>query len=286
MRKYCKKIILIFCMLFAIFTINKCYAISSKEDVEYFIEYRNSELEKQIKKEGYEYGNWYADGTVRLLPDKSEVILDNIVEEVFREYFDKYLTEEVSDEERLYDYIIDSNFVYTRKENYKDGDDIEAKFVLCVFPAFEDSNWSKDKDVQTLKTYDKNKDSMISIEGYFTDSYYIRLSKENDEYVIKFMDSLPEGFSEFVEKVKSEVGLDLENINYADFINAKSQTEIIAEAVEKEDLNSGQTINVEENEIKDRVSFTIIMVCGALAFIMVLRYFRYLKKTRNFTKNL
>lgn len=293
MRKYCTRIILIFCVLCATFTINKCYAISSREEVEYFREYKDKEFSKELKKEGYKYGRWHVAGgeittddikslfiSNSMSNDESEYLLNDIIEEIFKKYFDKYLTEEVSDEERLNDYIISNTFIYTKKENYQDGDDIEADLRVYVFPASENSTWSQDKQILKCEYYDKEQEEKLCLEGYLTEKYYIRLSKENDEYVIKFMDSLPEGFHEFVEKIKTEVGLDLENINYADFINAKSQTEIIAESVETENLNSSLTVSQEESTIKDRVSLVIIITCGILIFAIVSSYFRYLNKIK------
>lgn len=128
-----------------------------------------------------------------------------------------------------------------------------------------------------LEYYDEKTQERKSLEGYFTDRYYLRLVKENDKYVIKFMDNLPEGYEEFVQRIKDKTGLDLENINYADFTNAKSKTEVIADAAEKSRLESSKKQEAEEL-FENRVSLIIASICTFLIVVIMFNYFRYLRK--------
>lgn len=295
MMKYFIRIIFIISILLCFsFTIDKCYAISSKEEVEEFRKYQEKDIESQLKKDNYKYGRYMISackleinsetgeelkifGVGAKYSDK-EFLLDNIVEEVFKKYFDKYLDENLPENERLVDYLIAGLSIYTREENYNDGDDIEAEISAYVFPAIQESNWAENNKLVKLEYYNYLDKNMHMLEGYFSDSYYIRLVKENGEYVIKFMDTLPEGYSEFVEKVKNEVGLDLENINYADFINAKSETEIIAE-VAKEAKLEGATIENNEEIIENRISLIVSAICALLIVFIMYSYSNYLRKT-------
>lgn len=296
MKKYIKFTFIILILFFLSFTINKSYAISSKEEIESFRKYQEKHLQEKLKEEksakaikmsfggccsyideengkthtyinpeGYQYSS-----------NEDEFLIDNIIEETFKEYFNKYLDDNLPDDERLIDYIITNCFIYTRKENYKDGDDIEAKVGVYVFPSSENTIWAKDKEITELKYFENNKE--VNLQGYLIDGYYIRLVKENDKYVIKFIDIYPEGYSEFVQKVKEKTGLDLENINYADFTNAKSKTEIIAEAAEKENLESA---NIDNKEIaKDKISILIASICTVLIVIIISSYSSYLRKRK------
>lgn len=296
MKKYIKFTFVVLFLFFLSFAINKCYAISNKEEVENFRKYQEKHLQQKLKEEksakvikmffggcssyiDEETGKTYTyinpEG-YQYSPNEDEFLLDNIMEETFKEYFDKYLDDNLPDNERLIDYIITNSFIYTRKENYKDGDDIEAEVGVYVFPSSENTIWAKDKEVVELKYYDDNKE--VNLQGYLTDKYYIRLVKENDKYVIKFIDIYPEGYSEFVQKVKEKTGLDLENINYADFTNAKSKTEIIAEAAEKENLESA---NIDSQEIsKDKISILIASICTVLIVIIISSYSSFLRKRK------
>lgn len=196
---------------------------------------------------------------------------------MFSEYFNQYLGENLPEEERLVDYLLTNSFIYTRRENYKDGDDIEVCLTAYVFPASSKTVWSKDKKIMELEYYDEKTSERKHLEGYFTDRYYLRLVKENDKYVIKFMDNLPEGYSEFVQRIKDKTGLDLENINYADFTNAKSKTEVIADAAEKSKLESSKKLEAEKL-FEERVSLIIASICTFLIVVIMFNYSRYLIK--------
>lgn len=295
MKKYIKFTFVILILFFLSFTINKCYAISTKEDVDGFKKYQEEYLQKELKKENMRAGRLTFGGSVTstdetytyisvaysMIPysmDESYYLLDDIVENAFKEYLDKYLDESLPDDERLMDYITAGSSIYTRKENYKDGDDIEAKIGAYVFPVSEKTIWAKDKKIAELQYFNDERNSMVTLQGYFTDGYYIRLVKENDKYVIKFIDTLPEGYSEFVQKIKDATGLDLENINYADFTNAKSKTEIIAEAAEKENLESANIDN--QTIIEDKISIVIAAICALLIVIIISSYSSYLRKRK------
>lgn len=291
MKKYIKFSFVLLVLFFLSFTINKCYAISTKEEVDGFKKTQEEYLQKNLKERNMRAGRanfgtsvTSTEGTYisigySMIPysmDESYYLLDDTAEKAFKEYLDKYLDENMPDDERLVDYIFTGSFIYTRKENYKDGDDIEAKVSAYVFPASEDTIWSKDKIITELKYFRDNKE--VTLQGYCTDGYYIRLVKENDKYVIKFIDTLPEGYSEFVQKVKDKTGLDLENINYADFTNAKSKTEVIAEAAEKENLESANVDN--QVIVEDKISIVIAGVCALLIVIIISIYSSYLRKIK------
>lgn len=300
-----KKILIklfIFVILLTLFNASKCYAISSKEDIEIFKEYREDYRQKQMKKgfQGREYKDaiywfkaepktidsetgkiYYGDGIGwgRLSPNKGDLWFENLIIELFTEYFDKNLSENLTDEERLLGYFISNCFPYTRGENFKDGDDIEIKISAFVLPASEKTIWAKNKEKVYAATYGKgycleNNEPKVILEGYNTDEYYIRFSKQNEKYEVAFIDTMPEGYSDFVERMKTH-GIDLENIDYAKLINSKSETEIIAEAVQKENFEAEKIIKT-----KSRINLFVISVCSFGIIVIIIVNINYIKKLK------
>ena len=113
--------------------------------------------------------------------------------------------------------------------------------------------------------------SIIEIEGYTT-AVYIRLVWENDKYVVKFIDNKPEGYDEYVARMK-EHGIDVENIDYPSLINAKVDIKEEIQAAEKKEFNSKQTAISFMNKI-------IITVCGVLIFLIIMINFMINKKVK------
>ena len=86
--------------------------------------------------------------------------------------------------------------------------------------------------------YNERVKDYIRIDGYYTE-IYIRLVWENDRYVIKFLDNKPEGYDEFVARMK-ENGIDVENIDYAKLINANADIKQEIQAAEQKEYESKQ----------------------------------------------
>lgn len=273
--------VIIIVAIFSLFNINKCYALTSKEDVKEYIRIVDEDFQTKLKenkmKDGRIFFSAYnvygVDGRKYfsyhnpMIPDNFDdnyYQMEDTVKKVFKEYFDRNLDENLPDEERLMDYIItEGDCLYTKKENYKDGDDIEAKVGAIVFPASENTVWSKKCEKVYAREYSKKIGGMFEIEGYATESYYIHLKEQDGKYQITYLDTIPEGFSDFVERMKAH-GIDLENIDYAELINGKSTTEIIAEAVEKENFEIENVIKT-----KSQINIVIISIC-ALGIIVII----------------
>lgn len=298
----CKKIIFIVLVLFCVsFTINLSYAAVNEEDVNSFKKYIENTAEEQriennckyIFTKGYisktssytedneliEEEIYFSLGAI-MSNDENNVKLYNTVKNTFEKYFNKYLDESLSDDERLLGYEIVGPFIYTREENYKDGDEIEAKIGAYVFPASDTTIWGKNKEIVTTDYCLDN--SQKTIYGYSTDEYYIRLTKQGEEYEISFIDTFPEGYADFIQRVKDKTSIDLENINYADFINAKSTTEVITENAEKENFESA--MNENSMIIEKRIQIGIIVICVILIFIIVINSRKDFKHYSIFSK--
>ncbi len=67
---------------------------------------------------------------------------------------------------------------------------------------------------------------------------------------------MPEGYDDYVARMKAR-GIDLENINYAELINSKTETELIAESVEVENFEMGNVI-----EVKSNINATVVIICS------------------------
>ena len=151
-------------VLLTLFNVSKCYAVSSKEDIEIFKEYMEEYRQKRMKEgfQGVEYKDaiywfkaepktidsetgriYYSDGISGgiLSPNKGDLWFEKLIIELFNEYFEKNLDENLPDEERLLGYFVSNCFPYTREENFKDGDDIEIKISAFVLPASEKTIW-------------------------------------------------------------------------------------------------------------------------------------------------
>lgn len=269
--------------IITLLNINKSYAITTKQDVNKYIKTVEENFQDTLKedkmKDGrlyfYVYNVYGIDGrkyfsySNPMIPvsfDENYYQMEDTVKTVFKEYFDKNLNENLPDEERLVDYIVTGgDSLYTKKENYNDGDDIEAKVGAIVFPASENTVWSKKYEKVIGYEYSKKTGEKIEIQGYATEDYYIHLKNKNGKYVITYLDTVPEGYEEFVEKMKTH-GIDLENLDYAKLINSKSTTEIIAEAIEKENFESENIINT-----KAQLNMVVILCCmlGIILIIII-----------------
>ena len=62
---------------------------------------------------------------------------------------------------------------------------------------------------------------------------------ETDIYVVKFMDTKPEGYDEYVARMK-EHGIDVENIDYASLINAEVNVKQEIMEAEKKEFDAKQ----------------------------------------------
>ncbi len=273
--------ILLIISVFYLFNTNKAFALTSKEEVDEYIRIVEEDFKSKLKenkmKDGrfsfYPYnvygidGRKYFSNNCSMIPDnlsEDYYQMEDTVKEVFKEYFDKNLDTSLPDEERLVAYIVTGgNYLYTRQENYKYGDDIEARVGAIVFPASENSVWEKDCEKVYAQEYSKKLGGMFEIDGYATEDYYIHLKMQDGKYIITYLDTIPEGFQDFVERMKTH-GIDLENLNYEELINSKSTTEIIAEAVQKENFETKNIIKT-----KSRINILVIVVCS-LGIILTL----------------
>ena len=302
MRKYLHyftKILVICFIIICLYSYsNKSYAVTTKENIEklkQFIErYEQEELEKSerdSKKHGWKKMNAirinfaitpkyidpetneevipYIGSFSAILADSEDKFkMQDIAVETFKEYFNKYISEELPDEERILDYFISGYFSYTRDYEYNDGDDIELKIRAFVIPASDNTTWAKGKDKYIGRLYT---DKECIIEGYYTEYYYLHLVYQDGKYVIAYMDTKPEGFDDFVERMKTH-GIDLLNIDYAELINSKSETELISQAAQYHNYNSENISLVEE-----KIGKVIIVTCSILIFGIVFIYFRSIK---------
>lgn len=193
-----------------------------------------------------EYDNW--------------IKMNDYIYDGTKEHFKQYLNTE-NEKEKLKGYFIMGTSCYTRDTEYKEQGDIEAKVILFFVPGVKSSKWCEYAEKAYTKIYSEKIKDFIEIDGYFTE-IYIRLVWENDKYVIKFMDNKPEGYDEFVARMK-EHGIDVENIDYPSLINAEENVQKEIQEAEKKEFNTRQvSIGTLEQ--------WIILVCGVLIFLIIL----------------
>lgn len=123
-----------------------------------------------------------------------------------------------------------------------------------------------------IKRYFSSRNNKI-IENNIED-YENIIQECNDLYEVAFIDTMPEGYSDFVERMKTH-GIDLENIDYAKLINSKSETEIIAEAVQKENFEAEKIIKT-----KSRINLFVISVCSFGIIVIIIVNINYIKKLK------
>ena len=238
MRKV-RNIVIVIGLLLIFFSINNCvYAEESIEEKFKLIDECREIYEKELIKESgkwrgkkYTYANGYLTGQVDTngkycyngfmgnagVEYNNYAKMQDYVQESVGEYFEQYLNSE-NEKEKLKGYYLGNQFVYTREYEYKEYDDIEARITVFFVPESNNSKWcEKAKDAYT-KLYHKENKEFVEIDGFST-SVYVRLIWENDKYVVKFIDNKPEGYDEYVARMK-EHGIDVENIDYPSLINA------------------------------------------------------------------
>ncbi len=303
MKKFLKsftKIIMVLLMAIVFYGItNETYAASTKKDTEalkvYIEDYNKKELD-QMNKINQEkltviksYISVPAKNTaLETLNQEDKFVsfsshmgleenfkVEDIATNAFREYFDKYLNEDLSEDERLVDYFISGIFTYTKEETFKDGDDIEVRISAFVVPVSDNTIWAKNQEKRYGKfTNPENEKENLTIEGYYTERYYIHLVNKDGKYIISYMDTKPEGFDDFVERMKKH-GIDLLNMNYAELINSSSEKEIISQAIEEHKYNSENTYLAE-----NKISNIIVITCSVLLISIIVIYSKFTRKKK------
>lgn len=282
-----KKVMKLFVLILIILTLfnNICVLaseISDKDLEEKFklLEEAKKEYEQELIKDA---GTWrgkkytYAFGYLSGMMDENEKIcysvfsgnlgidynnyakMQDYVRKYVGEYFEEY--KKSNDEDKLKEYFLGNTSIYTREYEYNEMDDIEARINIFFVPESNKSKWRKNAQKAYTKVYHKARNEFVEIDGYDT-AVYIRLVWENDKYVVKFIDNKPEGYDEFVARMK-EHGIDVENIDYAKLINANADIKEEIQAAEKKEFEAKQ---ITIGSIKKG----IIAVCGSLILLIVL----------------
>lgn len=291
MRKIKKIIFIVFIVFMILLTnSNTIYALSSKEEINRVRELIDENTEKELKKlnckyariyvsggeihtdseTGEQYPSTYAGSGTYSNDNESFKMLDICINTFKEEYMDKFLSENVKPEEKIIDYFISSYFPYTRENSFKEGDDIEFSISAFVFPEQEQTTWAKNKKKLYTGMYDYQEKKWEIVEGYQTEIYYVHLVYENEKYAIKYIDIKPEGYDDFVERMKTH-GINLENMDYAKLINAKSEKEIISEVAEVQNFES-------PNLVIEKINVIIVIF---FAILILITLFIYLKKLIN-----
>lgn len=197
---------------------------------------------------------------------KSNIVYDNYAQmsdyiyEITKEYFNQYLITE-NEKEKMKGFFITEYFPYTRDTEYSEKKDIEGKVTIFFVPEVKSSKWCDYADKAYTKIYSEKNKEFIEINGYYT-HIYVRLIWENDKYVIGFIDSKPEGYDEFVARMKDH-GIDVENIDYPSLINAKTDIKEEIQVAEKKEFDVKQT------EIKI-LNKWIVVVFGIIIILIII----------------
>lgn len=283
MRKISKiiKIIILISIAFYMIGNLKVYAEENLEEKFKLLDECREEYEKSLMNESgswrdkkYIYANGYLSGTL----DDNKVIqytsfwgnagleynayykMQEYVEDYTEKHFEQYLTTN-NENERLNGYFFIRHSIYTREYEYEEYDDIEAKVTMFLVPESNDSKWCENAKKSHIKLYHKKSEEFVEIDGYSI-SVYVRLVWEDDKYVIKFMDTKPEGYDEYVARMK-EHGIDVENIDYASLINAEENVQKEIQEAEKKEFDAKQTVIGNINKV-------IVAVFGGLIILIIL----------------
>ncbi len=289
--------VIVIILLFTLINVNNSYAITTKEDIELYKEYLEEYRKKEMKKgfQGTEYKDaiYYVSASKKAIDSETgeEYIASSfgggissekegglefyhLIMDLFKVYFDKNLDESLPDEERLLDYFISGIFPYTREENFKYGDDIEIKISAFVIPASEKTIWAKNKEKVYTGAY-QNYKLKVALEGYNTDEYYMHFKMQDGKYNVSYIGNMPEGFDDYVERMKAR-GIDLENIDYAELINSKTETELIAESVQVENFEMENVINTKSN-----INIATIIICSLGLTLTIILAVKRIKQKEN-----
>lgn len=295
MRKL-KKIAIIISLLLMIFCIdNFVYAEESIEEKFKLIDECREFYEKELIEESgtwrgkkYTYANGYLSGHGD--GDKNGKIcydgfwgnvgveynnyakMQDYVQESVGEYFKQYLSSE-NEKEKLKGYYLGSQSIYTREYEYKEYDDIEARITVFFVPESNNSKWCENAKKAYTKLYHKENKEFVEIDGFST-SVYVRLVWEDNKYVVKFMDNKPEGYDEYVARMK-EHGIDVENIDYPSLINAEENVQKEIQEAEKKEFETRQTAIGSINKVIIAVFFALILI------ILLINIFINKKNKRN-----
>ncbi len=171
-------------------------------------------------------------------------------EKVFQEWLNQYTAKTANEEERLKIYYLINCSCFSTYEAFQAGGDIVVKMGALVYPVSENSKWAQYEKCE----YENPKDGI----GYYVPDYYMRMSKVDGEYKIVYMDFVPEGYDEYVQKMK-EKGIDVENLDLKEILTqeAEEKTEVIEQNAETQNLTA-------ENKIVEKTSLGITLVCGVI----------------------
>lgn len=108
--------------------------------------------------------------------------------------------------------------------------------------------------------------------GYQVPDYYIRMSKIDGEYQIVYIDFVPEGYEEYVQKMKDK-GIDVENLDLEKLLNNEYQetTEIT------EQNGEVQEFKAEKSEVIEKTSRKITLFCGVMIVVSLAIYIKKIK---------
>ena len=98
---------------------------------------------------------------------------------------------------------------------------------------------------------------------------------QDGKYNVSYIGNMPEGFDDYVERMKAR-GIDLENIDYAELINSKTETELIAESVQVENFEMENVINTKSN-----INIAIIIICSLGLTLTIILAVKRIKQKEN-----
>lgn len=217
--------------------------------------YANGYLSGQVDMNGkYCYNTFMGNAGVEY---NNYAKMQDYVQESVGEYFKQYLSSE-NEKEKLKGYYLGSQSIYTREYEYKEYDDIEARITLFFVPESNNSKWCENAKKAYTELYHKENKEFVEIDGFST-RVYVRLVWENGKYVVKFMDTKPEGYDEYVARMK-EHGIDVENIDYPSLINAEENVQKEIQEAEKKEFETKQTIIGSINKVIVSIFWGLIVI--------------------------
>lgn len=196
--------------------------------------------------------------------------ITEVAEETLKVYMDKYTSNDAGEDEKLKAYYFGNYSGFTSYEDFKAGKDIIVRMSVLVYPEKADS--SKWSGYQKL-----DYEGSIYGQGYNVPDYYIRMTKDGEKYKIVYIDFVPEGYAEYVQKMKDKE-IDVENINLQELINRAYEeipeietTEITEQAGKVEEFKS-------KNEVIEKTKIKIIIFCSLMIVVCLGIYIRKIIK--------
>lgn len=199
---------------------------------------------------------------------------NKISKKVFEDWLKEQTLDTVNEDERIKeDFDIDSYgicYENSSDDSYKPfelGDEIYVHIGALVSPVNPESEYWKNFE----------KVEIAGIPAKYRIMYYIKMTQvEGEEYKITYMETVPEGYEEYIQRM-NDMGIDIENMNFDEYFEFEYE-----DANEPETQTKMQEVQTKEykaeNKIVENTSFAISIFCAIMIVVCFAVYIKNLRK--------